>query len=166
VPGVPVPTVTTDNAVAAGALVDSLGTAARAQGRPLAWLWNAFLPEVNAVERERHRGAVEAARRWGLTLVDRPGAGPGARVSSSAEGHCGVRAGDWAGVFDAWPGEVGPLAGVRVAVQDFRTMGEGAADVLLALLEGRPAPPVTLVPALGILPPGTPTGWDSTPSSS
>ncbi|MEI8094725.1 MAG: LacI family DNA-binding transcriptional regulator [Spirochaetales bacterium] len=137
VPGVDAPLMTTDNA---GAVADAL----RLLG-PLSWVLDGFVPELNTVEAERSRGLREAASRLGIpVLVGLPGsatrttrpAGVGALFTTGQQGAL-----DWAPqssspssavVFDAWTGPVWPFQNVRVLYQDFRSMGETAAEALLA----------------------------------
>jgi len=160
VPGLEVPVVTSDNAALAAGLVDRLADRAEAEGCPLAWMVDGFEPAKNPVEAARSRGARRAAARRGLALGT---GGPGFGVFVSTDqataqawwtAHGGLAS---LGVFDSWVGAP-PPCWVAVARQDFQTMAETAAALVLDRLSfpSAPLPPETLVPGQISLVPRTP----------
>lgn len=151
VPGVPAPWVGTDNRRAASDLLTRAWTSAREAGTPLGWVADLFLPDQNHVESSRSEGLREAARTLGLPVWapgDTPGPPHGGNgivagsrfreVTGQTDrwfpGFPGTARPGWAAVFDEVAGPRSAFARVWVARQDFRALGEGAAELLLELL--------------------------------
>jgi len=141
--GVEAPLVTTANAAAVAQTLQSLGS--------VSWVVDGFVPAQNTVEAERSRGLREAAAELGMAVFDpEPGSlSPRQRLGggvlfTTGQGGAQELARREPGiatavVFDAWLGSVWPFQNVRVIVQDFRSMGETAAEVLLGGAQGSAA---------------------------
>lgn len=156
IPGLSASVVTSDNVTLAGGLVQRLIARTRSQGQSLAWLTDGFHAEKNSVEAARSRGVRAEAQRLGLPVVapgDRP-PGLGGWVSTGqteAEAWLSMVGGQGSlGIFDGWAGRPPSEVPVVVAKQDFRTMAEKAAGLVLDwLAHGGPEPREILVAGQG-----------------
>jgi DNA-binding LacI/PurR family transcriptional regulator len=132
--GLRLPVVTTDNVAAGGQMVDHLAAAGATRIA-------VDIPSVNAVLADRRTGALAAAARLGLPVVDesalpgQPADGLGlvANDQFTARTRLGTLGGGRAvvAVFDEWTGDPWPARSVVVAEQDFPAMAQRAADRVL-----------------------------------
>jgi len=156
VPGLGAPVVTSDNAALAASLVHRLADRAAARGQPLKFVIDGFDSGRNAVEAARSRGVRAAAQERALDVVlpdAVPRAATGAWVSTGQSGPEAwlARGGTGGvGIFDGWNGQAPAGVPLVVARQDFRSMAEQAAALVLQLV----VDPTAAVPGEVLVPGG------------